>query len=80
MLQLTDLSLHFCSRSQCIINIRRSDNSLGEQDYSSDGAVLTIVDLAGAEKEKKTGNQVYILFHVAKKSRKIAIQIFPFQI
>ncbi|XP_074573350.1 kinesin-like protein KIN-6 [Curcuma longa] len=45
------------SRSQCIINIRRSDNSLGEQDYSSDGAVLTIVDLAGAEKEKKTGNQ-----------------------
>ncbi|XP_042392557.1 kinesin-like protein KIN-6 [Zingiber officinale] len=45
------------SRSQCIINIRSADNSLREQDYSSDGAVLTIVDLAGAEKERKTGNQ-----------------------
>ncbi|KAG6502593.1 hypothetical protein ZIOFF_034878 [Zingiber officinale] len=44
-------------RSQCIINIRSADNSLREQDYSSDGAVLTIVDLAGAEKERKTGNQ-----------------------
>lgn len=71
MLQLTDLSLlHFCSRSQCIINIRSANNSLGEQDYSSDAAVLTIVDLAGAEKERKTGNQVYILFHVAKGTGK----------
>lgn len=47
------------SRSQCIINIRsspkmgdeeRNENKLGE-------AVLTIVDLAGAEREKNTGNQ-----------------------
>ncbi|XP_019155849.1 PREDICTED: kinesin-like protein KIN-6 isoform X2 [Ipomoea nil] len=46
------------SRSQCIINIRcghkKVDEEVGE---SSNSSVLTIVDLAGAEREKKTGNQ-----------------------
>ncbi|XP_076953312.1 kinesin-like protein KIN-6 [Bidens hawaiensis] len=43
------------SRSQCIINIRCVLDNLDEdQTYT---AVLTIVDLAGAEREKKTGNQ-----------------------
>ncbi|XP_031125278.1 kinesin-like protein KIN-6 isoform X2 [Ipomoea triloba] len=46
------------SRSQCIINIRcghkKIDEEVGE---SSNSSVLTIVDLAGAEREKKTGNQ-----------------------
>lgn len=46
------------SRSQCIINIRyeykKVDGKVGDD---SNSAVLTIVDLAGAEREKKTGNQ-----------------------
>ncbi|VFQ69434.1 unnamed protein product [Cuscuta campestris] len=46
------------SRSQCIINIRcgheKGDGEVGEH---SNGSTLTIVDLAGAEREKKTGNQ-----------------------
>ncbi|XP_070038757.1 kinesin-like protein KIN-6 isoform X8 [Nicotiana tomentosiformis] len=46
------------SRSQCIINIRceytRAGGKVGD---NSNSAVLTIVDLAGAEREKKTGNQ-----------------------
>ncbi|XP_055820202.1 kinesin-like protein KIN-6 isoform X2 [Solanum dulcamara] len=46
------------SRSQCIINIRceykKVDGKVGD---NSNSAVLTIVDLAGAEREKKTGNQ-----------------------
>ncbi|XP_076959492.1 kinesin-like protein KIN-6 [Bidens hawaiensis] len=43
------------SRSQCIINILCVLDNLDEdQTYT---AVLTIVDLAGAEREKKTGNQ-----------------------
>ncbi|XP_034677569.1 kinesin-like protein KIN-6 isoform X4 [Vitis riparia] len=46
------------SRSQCIINIRSAPNNL-ESDVSVqlNSAVLTIVDLAGAEREKRTGNQ-----------------------
>ncbi|KAM7521231.1 hypothetical protein LguiB_020193 [Lonicera macranthoides] len=45
-------------RSQCIINIRSAPTNIeGEVDDQSHGAVLTIVDLAGAEREKKTGNQ-----------------------
>ncbi|KAJ7966883.1 Kinesin-like protein [Quillaja saponaria] len=40
------------SRSQCIINIRH-----GGANTQSNNAVLTIIDLAGAEREKKTGNQ-----------------------
>lgn len=48
-----------CSRSQCIINIRNAPTNIeGEVDEQSYSAVLTIVDLAGAEREKKTGNQV----------------------
>ncbi|XP_047251679.1 kinesin-like protein KIN-6 isoform X6 [Capsicum annuum] len=47
------------SRSQCIINIRceykKVDEKVGGD--NSNSAVLTIVDLAGAEREKKTGNQ-----------------------
>ncbi|KAL8144637.1 hypothetical protein AgCh_002998 [Apium graveolens] len=43
------------SRSQCIINIRCE--TCGDVQASSNSALLTIVDLAGAEREKKTGNQ-----------------------
>ncbi|KAL2522319.1 kinesin-like protein KIN-6 [Forsythia ovata] len=47
------------SRSQCIINIRcvpkKVDGETDDQGNSS--SVLTIVDFAGAEREKKTGNQ-----------------------
>ncbi|KAK3007320.1 hypothetical protein RJ639_016736 [Escallonia herrerae] len=46
------------SRSQCIINIRSGLNKFDEQEHvQSEGALLTIVDLAGAEREKRTGNQ-----------------------
>ncbi|XP_035838777.1 kinesin-like protein KIN-6 isoform X5 [Helianthus annuus] len=43
------------SRSQCIINIRCDLDNLDED--QSHTAILTIVDLAGAEREKRTGNQ-----------------------
>ncbi|KAK1406559.1 hypothetical protein QVD17_41985 [Tagetes erecta] len=43
------------SRSQCIINIRCDLHNLDEDQLCT--AVLTIVDLAGAEREKRTGNQ-----------------------
>ncbi|MFS8006895.1 putative plus-end-directed kinesin ATPase [Helianthus anomalus] len=43
------------SRSQCIINIRCDLDNLDED--QSRTAILTIVDLAGAEREKRTGNQ-----------------------
>lgn len=42
------------SRSQCIINI---SNVVNKADEVDNNAVLTIVDLAGAEREKRTGNQ-----------------------
>ncbi|CAN4115712.1 unnamed protein product [Withania somnifera] len=46
------------SRSQCIINIRCEYKTVdGKVGDNSNSAVLTIVDLAGAEREKKTGNQ-----------------------
>ncbi|KAL0699740.1 hypothetical protein Bca4012_055862 [Brassica carinata] len=46
------------SRSQCIINIRAaSDDVSNETKVQSSDAMLTIVDLAGAEREKRTGNQ-----------------------
>ncbi|GFS35984.1 ATP binding microtubule motor family protein [Actinidia rufa] len=46
------------SRSQCIIYIRSTPNKMDEEvDLQSNSAVLTIVDLAGAEREKRTGNQ-----------------------
>ncbi|XP_011649666.1 kinesin-like protein KIN-6 isoform X1 [Cucumis sativus] len=44
------------SRSQCIINVRRVANQEEVED-ASNCAILTIADLAGAEKEKRTGNQ-----------------------
>lgn len=50
------------SRSQCIINIRSATKFEGEDDYQTNNAVLSIVDLAGAEREKKTGNQVPLFF------------------
>ncbi|CAL9089729.1 unnamed protein product [Musa textilis] len=50
-------SLSFLHRSQCIINIRKTETSLSEHSVSLHGAVLTIADLAGAERERKTGNQ-----------------------
>ncbi|WOK98824.1 kinesin-like protein KIN-6 [Canna indica] len=43
------------SRSQCIINIRSAEKS--HNGHNSHSAVLTIADLAGAERERKTGNQ-----------------------
>ncbi|KAG6390632.1 hypothetical protein SASPL_148370 [Salvia splendens] len=46
------------SRSQCIINIRWGSKQGGEEvDGNANSTTLTIVDLAGAEREKKTGNQ-----------------------
>ncbi|KAK8585186.1 hypothetical protein V6N13_139121 [Hibiscus sabdariffa] len=46
------------SRSQCIINIRGgTEISDPENNEQSNSAVLSIVDLAGAEREKRTGNQ-----------------------
>ncbi|CAA7031719.1 unnamed protein product [Microthlaspi erraticum] len=46
------------SRSQCIINIRAAHNGVSnETKTQSSDAMLTIVDLAGAEREKRTGNQ-----------------------
>nr|XP_043634134.1 kinesin-like protein KIN-6 [Erigeron canadensis] len=46
------------SRSQCIINIRSGLDNLGEDATAHlCTATLTIVDLAGAEREKRTGNQ-----------------------
>ncbi|KAK9108685.1 hypothetical protein Sjap_016745 [Stephania japonica] len=47
------------SRSQCIINIRGSCEVIDSEVETTQlgDAVLTIVDLAGAEREKKTGNQ-----------------------
>lgn len=52
-----------CSRSQCIINVRRVANP-DEVNDASNCAILTIADLAGAEKEKRTGNQVPYSFGV----------------
>ncbi|KAK4276501.1 hypothetical protein QN277_014642 [Acacia crassicarpa] len=43
------------SRSQCIINVYQKCE--GALSAPSNCAVLTIIDLAGAEREKKTGNQ-----------------------
>ncbi|KAL2895496.1 Kinesin-like protein KIN-6 [Bienertia sinuspersici] len=46
------------SRSQCIISIRCAvDEVEGESESLRSEAVLTFVDLAGAEREKKTGNK-----------------------
>ncbi|XXG86204.1 hypothetical protein AAC387_Pa11g1140 [Persea americana] len=46
------------SRSQCIINIRSSSATHGDEDgFAQNDAVLTIVDLAGAERERRTGIQ-----------------------
>ncbi|XP_054799784.1 kinesin-like protein KIN-6 isoform X2 [Prosopis cineraria] len=43
------------SRSQCIINVcQKCEEAVSSP---SNSAVLTIIDLAGAEREKKTGNQ-----------------------
>ncbi|ESQ34793.1 hypothetical protein EUTSA_v10006798mg [Eutrema salsugineum] len=53
------------SRSQCIINIRAaSDGVSNEPKTQSSEAMLTIVDLAGAEREKRTGNQVIIMMYM----------------
>uniref|UniRef100_A0A803N6X3 Kinesin motor domain-containing protein n=1 Tax=Chenopodium quinoa TaxID=63459 RepID=A0A803N6X3_CHEQI len=47
------------SRSQCIINIRCAvDGTVGRSESLPNEAVLTFVDLAGAEREKKTGNKI----------------------
>ncbi|BBH10467.1 ATP binding microtubule motor family protein, partial [Prunus dulcis] len=46
------------SRSQCVINLRIvDDKSNGEVNDQANDGVLIIVDLAGAEREKRTGNQ-----------------------
>lgn len=44
------------SRSQCIVNVRCAVKN-DPEDSSVSNAVLTIADLAGAERERKTGNQ-----------------------
>ncbi|KAK8580819.1 hypothetical protein V6N12_071071 [Hibiscus sabdariffa] len=60
------------SRSQCIINIRGgTEISDPENNEQSNSAVLSIVDLAGAEREKRTGNQS-LLEH--QKNPKKALQ------
>lgn len=52
------------SRSQCVINITCGPkNTDGVAEHEPNNAVLTIVDLAGAEREKKTGNQVCMISH-----------------
>lgn len=56
------IHLHSSSRSQCIINVRCDLDNLDEDAAAqSCTAMLTIVDLAGAEREKRTGNQVQIV-------------------
>ncbi|XP_019709158.1 kinesin-like protein KIN-6 isoform X2 [Elaeis guineensis] len=46
------------SRSQCIINIRAAHKNVDDEHrFPPNNAVLTIADLAGAERERKTGNQ-----------------------
>ncbi|KAI5311039.1 hypothetical protein L3X38_045506 [Prunus dulcis] len=46
------------SRLQCVINLRIvDDKSNGEVNDQANDGVLIIVDLAGAEREKRTGNQ-----------------------
>ncbi|XP_050214190.1 kinesin-like protein KIN-6 isoform X2 [Mercurialis annua] len=46
------------SRSQCIINIHSCAKKCNRAvDVQPNNAVLTIVDLAGAERERRTGNQ-----------------------
>ncbi|KAK1261912.1 Kinesin-like protein FLA10 [Acorus gramineus] len=48
----------FYGRSQCIINIRCDPQAADpDNDVLQNKAVLTIADLAGAEREKRTGNQ-----------------------
>ncbi|XP_030541570.1 kinesin-like protein KIN-6 isoform X2 [Rhodamnia argentea] len=44
------------SRSQCLINIRNASTKHDGEDRSS-ASVLTIADLAGAERGRRTGNQ-----------------------
>jgi hypothetical protein len=48
-----------CSRSQCIITVRAThkNNDL-QSEHLIGGSVLTIADLAGAERKKSTGNMV----------------------
>ncbi|XBI28233.1 hypothetical protein VPH35_052507 [Triticum aestivum] len=46
------------SRSQCIITIRAVHKKIEQQsEYPISGSVLTIADLAGAERKKNTGNK-----------------------
>ncbi|XP_068640038.1 kinesin-like protein KIN-6 isoform X2 [Aristolochia californica] len=46
------------SRSQCIITLRKETKRVDNEDeVATSSPVLTIVDLAGAERERKTGNQ-----------------------
>jgi hypothetical protein len=56
----------YCSRSQCIITIRSVHKGIDvESEHSPSSAVLTIADLAGAERERRTGNHVRFLIDVA---------------
>ena len=59
---MTIFSLYGCSRLQCVINLRIvDDKSNGEVNDQANDGVLIIVDLAGAEREKRTGNQVSLM-------------------
>ncbi|KAK0591897.1 hypothetical protein LWI29_009951 [Acer saccharum] len=59
------------SRSQCIINIRSTASKLDGNNVPVKDAVLTIVDLAGAGREKRTGNQLtkYLRDYLEGKKR-----------
>lgn len=53
------LKYSFYSRSQCIITIRRAKDVFDtSNDMPFGNGVLVIADLAGAERDKKTGNMV----------------------
>lgn len=56
----------YYSRSQCIITIRGvHESSDVDSDNPFSSAVLTIADLAGAERERKTGNAVCFSINVS---------------
>ncbi|XP_077246199.1 ATP binding microtubule motor family protein isoform X2 [Tasmannia lanceolata] len=56
-----DWVINHCSasgRSQCIINIRSIPKMNDEKvEFFQNNAILTIIDLAGAERERRTGNK-----------------------
>jgi len=73
--------LYTCSRSQCIINIRDvPPKCKGVINPKSNGASLTIIDLAGAEREKRTGNQVESFFPYCYDQISLILGIVQFSV